>query len=100
MLEYDLKILCVNSRTCDFSDIGKKNLENIKKLGVDMLEFSPDPNVRKKLNKIGLLEVGDISWPEHVGIFTIPIRFAAKLNISTIFWEKILKMNMAVLYQK
>ena len=86
MLEYDLKILCVNSRTCDFSEIGKKNLENIKKLGVDMLEFSPDPNVRKKLNKIGLLEVGDISWPEHVGIFTIPIRFAAKLNISTIFW--------------
>ena len=64
----------------------EKNLENIKKLGVDMLEFSPDPNVRKKLNKIGLLEVGDISWPEHVGIFTIPIRFAAKLNISTIFW--------------
>ena len=54
MLEFDLKILCVNSRTCDFSEIGKKNLENIKKLGVDMLEFSPDPNVRKKLNKIGL----------------------------------------------
>ena len=24
MLEYDLKILCVNSRTCDFSEIGKK----------------------------------------------------------------------------
>ena len=85
MLEYDLKILCVNARTCDLTPIGKKNLDNIKKFGVDMIEFSPDPITRKKLNRIGLLEVGDISWPEHVGIFTIPINIATKLKISTIF---------------
>ena len=30
-----------------------------------MIEVSPNPKIRKKLNKIGLLEVGDISWPEH-----------------------------------
>ena len=52
MLEYDLKILCVNARTCDFTSIGRKNLDNIKSFGVDLLEFSPDPNTRKKLNKI------------------------------------------------
>jgi len=86
MLEYDLKILCVNARTCDFTPIGRRNLDNIKNFGIDMIEFSPDPKTRKKLNKIGLLEVGDISWPEHVGIFTIPINIAAKLKISAIFW--------------
>ncbi len=86
VLEHDLKILCVNARTCDLSPIGRRNLDNIKKLGVDMLEFAPNPKIRKKLNKIGLLEVGDISWPEHVGIFTIPINVASKFKISTIFW--------------
>ena len=86
MLEYDLKILCVNARTCDFTSIGRKNLDNIKSFGVDLLEFSPDPNTRKKLNKIGLLEVGDISWPEHVGIFTTPVNIACKFKIPYIFW--------------
>ena len=86
MLEYDLKILCVNSRTCDLSPIGRRNLDNIKNIGVDMIELSPNPKIRKKLNKIGLLEVGDISWPEHVGIFTVPINIAVKFQISSIFW--------------
>ena len=57
VLEYGLNPLCVNSRTCDFSEIGRVNLENIRKLGVDLIEVSPNPKVRKKLNKIGLLEV-------------------------------------------
>ena len=86
ILEYGLNPLCVNSRTCDFSELGKENLENIKKLGVDMIEVSPNPIIRKKLNKIGLLEVGDISWPEHVGIFTIPVKIALNFQIKYIFW--------------
>ena len=32
ILEYGLNPLCVNSRTCDFSELGKENLENIKNL--------------------------------------------------------------------
>ena len=86
ILEYGLNPLCVNSRTCDFSELGKENLENIKKLGVDMIEASPNPIIRKKLNKIGLIEVGDISWPEHVGIFTIPVKIALNFQIKYIFW--------------
>ena len=106
VLEYGLNPLCVNSRTCDFSEIGRVNLENIRKLGVDLIEVSPNPKVRKKLNKIGLLEVGDISWPEHVGIVTIPVKIALNFQIEYIFWGEnaqneyggpISKMNNAVL---
>jgi N-acetyl sugar amidotransferase len=86
MLQLGLSPLCVTSSTCDLSDIGRKNIENIKKLGVDYMEFSPNPLVRSKLNKIGLLEVGDISWPEHVGIFTIPVRAAVQFNVPLIVW--------------
>jgi N-acetyl sugar amidotransferase len=78
--------LCVTSTTCDLSDIGRKNLDNIKKMGVDLIEFSGNKIVRKKLNHIGLETVGDISWPEHLSIFTIPVIIAVKFNIKLIIW--------------
>jgi N-acetyl sugar amidotransferase len=86
MLQLGLNPLCVTATTCDLSDIGRRNIDNIKRLGVDYVEFTPDPNIRAKLNRIGLTEVGDISWPEHVGIFTIPVRAAVQYNIPLIVW--------------
>lgn len=86
MLQLGLNPLCVTSTTCDLSDIGRKNIENIKHLGVDYVEMSPNPLVRAKLNRIGLSEVGDISWPEHVGIFTIPVRAAVQYDVPLIVW--------------
>ncbi|MDH3208978.1 MAG: N-acetyl sugar amidotransferase [Burkholderiaceae bacterium] len=85
-LQLGLNPLCVTSTTCDLSAIGRKNIENIKHLGVDHVEFTPNPVVRAKLNRIGLTEVGDISWPEHVGIFTIPVRAAVQFNVPLIVW--------------
>ena len=86
MLQLGMNPLCVTSTTCDLSMIGRKNIENIKHLGVDYMEFSPNPLVRAKLNRIGLTEIGDISWPEHVGIFTIPVRAAVQFNVPLIIW--------------
>jgi N-acetyl sugar amidotransferase len=86
MLELGITPLCVTATTCDLSDIGRANIENIKRLGVDYIEFTTNPVVRKKLNRIGLTQVGDISWPEHVSIFTIPVRTAVQFNIPLIIW--------------
>ncbi len=86
MLDMDMNPLCVTSTTCDLSDIGRKNIENIKNLGVDYIEFSPNPVVRRRLNRIGLTQVGDISWPEHVGIFTIPVNAAVRYRVPLIVW--------------
>jgi len=86
MLQMGLRPLCVTATTCDLADIGRRNIENLKNLGVDYVEFTPNPVVRRKLNKIGLEQVGDISWPEHVGIFTIPVRAAVQYNVPLIMW--------------
>jgi len=86
VLELGLNPLCVTSTTCDLSEIGGSNIQNIKSLGVDYVEFSPNPLVRAKLNRIGLEQVGDISWPEHVGIFTIPVRAAVQYKVPLIIW--------------
>lgn len=86
ILQLGMNPLCVTATTCDLTDIGRRNIENLKSLGVDYIELTSKPDVRKKLNRIGLLEVGDVSWPEHVQIFTTPVRMAVQLNIPLIIW--------------
>ncbi len=86
MLELGMNPLCVTSTTCDESLLGSINIKNLKNLGVDHIQISPNPKIRHKLNKIGLEQVGDISWPEHVGIFTIPVRAAVQFKVPLIIW--------------
>lgn len=86
MLELGMNPLCVTATTDKLSEIGRYNIENIKKLGVDYVEVSTNPVVRRKINKITLKEVGDISWPEHVTIFTIPVREAVQRKIPLLVW--------------
>lgn len=86
MLELGMRPLCVTSTTCDLSPLGRANIENIKNLGVDYVEFSPNPIVRKQLNRVCLEQVGDIQWPEHVGVFTIPARAAVQFDVPLIVW--------------
>ena len=86
MLQLGLTPLCLTATTCDLSPIGRRNIENLKRLGVDHVEFSPNPLVRARLNRIGLTEVGDISWPEHVSVFTVPVRAAVQYNVPLIVW--------------
>jgi N-acetyl sugar amidotransferase len=86
MLEFGMNPLCVTGTTCDLSDIGRKNIENIQRLGVDYIEFTTNRQIRKKLNKFCLEQVGDISWPEHVSIFTIPIQVAVNYKVPLIIW--------------
>ncbi len=78
--------ILVTASTCDLSEVGRKNLENLKKLGFDTIEISNDPKIRSRLNKISLELIGDISWPEHVSIFTAPIRFALNYKIPLILY--------------
>ena len=43
MLQLGMNPLCVTATTCALSDIGRRNIENLKRLGVDYVEFSPEP---------------------------------------------------------
>ena len=86
MLELGMNPLCITATTDHLSDIGRRNIENLKRLGVDYIEVTPNPLVRRKINRLALTQIGDISWPEHVLIFTIPVRLAVQLNIPLIVW--------------
>ena len=86
MLELGMNPLCVTATTCDLTEIGRANIENLKRLGVDYLEFTANPLIRRKINRITLSQVGDISWPEHVSIFTVPARTAVQFDVPLIIW--------------
>lgn len=86
MLEYGMNPLCVNVSPCGPTEIGRRNMDLIKELGVDVLEFTTNRKLRKKLNKIGLMEVGDITWAEHAAVFTVPITIAVNYNVPLIIW--------------
>ena len=84
--ELGLNPVFVTASTCDLSEVGRRNLDNIKKIGFDVVEITNNEKIRSKINKIGLELLGDISWPEHVSIFTIPVKFALAYNIPLILW--------------
>lgn len=84
--ELGLNPVFVTASTCDLSEVGRRNLENIKRIGFDVIEISNNKKVRSKINKIGLELLGDISWPEHVSIFTSPVKFALAYDIPLIMW--------------
>lgn len=86
MLELGMNPLCVTATTDKLSEIGRRNIENLKHLGVDYIEVTTNPVVRRRINRLSLTQVGDISWPEHVAIFTVPVRLAVQLGVPLIVW--------------
>ena len=83
---YGLNPLVVNFHPLDQTEIGKKNLENLKRIGVDCIEFTANPEIYLKLARYGLTELGDFQWPEHIGIFTVPVQIAVRYKIPLIIW--------------
>ena len=78
--------MCVTATTDSLSEIGRRNLDNLISLGVDHIAVTPNPVIRRRINKLALQTVGDISWPEHVAIFTIPVRVAVAMGVRLIVW--------------
>lgn len=81
-----LNPLCVCFETTSPTELGNKNLDNISKLGIDVIHFKKNYNAYKTMVIEGFKRVGDEMWPNHIGIFTIPVMFAVKLNIPLIIW--------------
>ncbi|MBI5644485.1 N-acetyl sugar amidotransferase [Candidatus Kaiserbacteria bacterium] len=83
--KYGLNPLMVNFEATLRNDLGRKNLENIRQFG-DVIEFKKNPDAYKKMCLEGLRRVGDHEWPNHIGIFTFPIRVAVQFGIPLVIW--------------
>ena len=86
LLQEGFNPLCVTAPTDQLTPLGRKNIENLKSLGCDYVEFSVNQGVRRLINKYAFFNVGDIQWPEHLLIYTIPVRAAVLFQIPVIVW--------------
>jgi len=84
--EFGMNPLCVCSAATVSSDLGRQNLENLRKLGVDLVHFKFNPIIRCKLTKFGFERLGDHCWPCHFGIFALTARVAVAHNIPLMIW--------------
>lgn len=85
LLELGARPLVVTASTCQLTGIGRHNIENLKRHATT-IEVSANSTVRSRLNRLGLTMVGDISWPEHVSIFTVPFKVARATGIPFLFY--------------
>lgn len=85
LIELGARPLVVTATTCMLTAVGRKNIDNLARYATT-IEVSPNKSVRAKLNRLGLTLVGDISWPEHVAIFTTPFKIAVQMGITLIFY--------------
>ena len=78
--------LCVCFETTNLTEIGQRNIDNISKMGIDVIYFKKNYNAYRSMVVEGFKRVGDEMWPNHLGIFTIPINIAVKFNIPLVIW--------------
>lgn len=85
LLELGARPLVVTATTCHLTAAGRANIDNLARYATT-IEVTPNRAVRARLNRLGLRLVGDVSWPEHVSIFTTPFRIACQLGIPLVFY--------------
>jgi N-acetyl sugar amidotransferase len=81
-----LNPLCVCFETTAVTELGQKNLDNLSDMGMDVIHFKKNHVVYKKMVIESFKRVGDEMWPNHIGIFTIPVMVAVKFGIPLIIW--------------
>jgi N-acetyl sugar amidotransferase len=64
----------------------RNNERTFKKLGVDVLSFTPNWKVVKRVMLEALIRKGDFCWHCHTGIFSYPMHVALKYNTPLLFW--------------
>jgi len=66
---------------------GLRNLDNlVTKSGQKLVTVHAEPTSAKKLARLMIEKVGDITWHYHAGIMTAPFQVAVKEEIPLIIW--------------
>jgi N-acetyl sugar amidotransferase len=66
--------------------VQENSLRTFRRLGVDVLHFTPNWQVVRKLMFESLRRRGDFCWHCHTGIFSYPMWVALRYNVPLLFW--------------
>lgn len=85
-LKFKPLLVCVQYPPNQLSNIGAENLSNLIEQGFDVIQIAPNPDVWKKLMKIGFFKFGNWSKSTELALFSGVPRLAINLKIPLIFW--------------
>jgi N-acetyl sugar amidotransferase len=87
MKEYKLKPLVVRFNHGFMRQVIQDNSQRtFKKLGVDVLEFTPNWHIVKRLMLESFKRKTDFCWHCHTGIYSYPLRVALMYKVPLVFW--------------
>jgi len=86
--KYNVNPLTVTIRPATETETGIKNLNNFIESGYNNILVSPDVEVMRKLNKLGLTEMGFPYYGWLISVHTAVLRIASQFNISLIFYSE------------
>jgi len=84
--EFGMHPLCVNFLPCELTETGWKNLLFLRDQGFDIIHIGSNRHSYREMMRIGFNKLGDCCWPEHIGIFTAPVRVAVNYKIPLLIW--------------
>jgi len=95
ILSYGLRPLLVTYNENNEMPVGQRNIQRMKDVfGCDHVSMTPSVAVLKKMNRIGLEKMGDPDMHAHIGINTVPVRYAVLHRIPLIVWGEHGFMNL------
>jgi len=87
MKEYKVKPLVVQfNHGFMRQNLLKNNERTFRQLGCDVISFTPNWQLVKRLMLEALIRKGDFCWHCHTGIYSYPMHVAIQQNVPLIFW--------------
>ena len=83
---FNMNPLCVTFRTDARTPLGEQNIQALREIGVDHIDFTPNPCGFNRLRLKAFTEFGDCSLPDHLAIWGMIPNIAVKLKIPLVIW--------------
>tara|TARA_B100001093_G_scaffold52260_1_gene44337 strand:+ start:24036 stop:25220 length:1185 start_codon:yes stop_codon:yes gene_type:complete len=83
---FNMNPLCITWRSLARTNRGQENLNALRSLGVDHIDFTSNPSGINKITRLAFEEFGDCSLVDHLAIYNLIPNLALRLNIPLIIW--------------
>ena len=93
-LDHGLHPLCVTYRVPFRNELGQRNLDNLATLGVDHIDYRPNPHVERAFMERAFREKGMSGLVAHMAIFALPLHVAVAYDAPLVVYAE----NSAVEY--
>lgn len=84
--KFKMKPLTITWKTPARTFQGQKNLEALKKIGVDHVDFTINPDIINSITKKSFFKFGDSSYIDHLCIYNLIPNLALKFKIPLVIW--------------